>query len=47
MKKRISAALVALCLILTLPLAALAAKESRMIQWTKSEPGKLSMLLTS
>ena len=47
MKKRISAALVALCLILTLPLTALAAQESRMIQWTKSEPGKLSMLLTS
>lgn len=46
MKKKIFALLMAVCLILALPLTALAAQESRMLLWTQSEPGKLSMLLT-
>lgn len=46
MKKKIFALLTVLCLILALPLTALAAQESRMVQWTQSEPGKLSMLLS-
>lgn len=46
MKKKICAILMVLCLVLTMPLTALAAQESRMAQWTQSEPGKLSMLLS-
>lgn len=46
MKKKVFALLMVVCLLMTLPLTALAAQESRMLLWTQSEPGQLSMLLT-
>lgn len=45
MKKKIFAFLTALCLLLTLPVTALAAQESKMVQWVHTEQGELSMLL--
>lgn len=46
MKKKMYALFMVVCLLMALPLTALAAQESRMLLWTQSEPGQLSMLLT-
>lgn len=45
MKKRLLAICVLLCMLLALPMTAMAAQEKQMIHWVRTEQGKLTMLL--
>lgn len=45
MKKRLLAICVLVCMLLTLPMTAMAAQEKQLIHWVQTEQGKLTMLL--